>query len=447
MRTTVRHAIAAAALTVLAFGAIPAHAAPVGITLVGRGSIPGTALDKSGLTGNICQAGVPTNCVPKAIFGGFGSDMTYTGHDGVFLAAPDRGPFDGLTDVPYLNRFDFLHIDTEVGAPFPNVHTTLLDTTFLRNQSNDIYLGAAGAFDTDHPDRSLRLDPEGIRVGPHGTFFVSDEYGPYLREFDRQGHLKREIPVPAKFAIAKPSANPNDELTGNTSGRQANRGMEGLAITPDGGTLVGIMQNALIQDNGLSGLDRLGLNNRILTVDLKTGATHEYVYVLDAINRGQGVSEILAINDHEFLVIERDNRSNLQTPPQPPTRKWIYKITITDQTTDVSGIASLPAGALPATITPVEKSVFINLLDNDFGLVPTIPEKIEGLAWGPDLADGRHLLYVVSDNDLTPGLATQIFAFAIDPSVADVQAQDVGGPLFPPGQVKKLVAAAAAANR
>ena len=79
--------------------------------------------------------------------------------------------------------------------------------------------------------------------------------------------------------------------------------MEGLAISPDGRTLFGIMQNALIQDHGLSPgtTDRLGLNNRIVKIDLLTGETHEYVYVLDAINRGQGVSEILAINDHEFL--------------------------------------------------------------------------------------------------------------------------------------------------
>ena len=38
------------------------------------------------------------------------------------------------------------------------------------------------------------------------------------------------------------------EIANNTSGRVANKGMEGLAITPDGRTLVGIMQNALIQD-------------------------------------------------------------------------------------------------------------------------------------------------------------------------------------------------------
>jgi hypothetical protein len=214
-----------------------------------------------------------------------------------------------------------------------------------------------------------------------------------------------------------------------------------LAISPGGSTLFGIMQNALLQDHGLNpppSTDRLGLNNRILKVDLATGETHEYVYVLDAINRGQGVSEILAINDHEFLVVERDNRSNLQSPPQAPTRKTIYKIDL-NGATDVSAIASLPAGALPVGITPVTKSLFINLLDADFNLSSTIPEKIEGLSWGPDLPDGRHLLYVISDNDLNPSLATQIYAFAIEPALLNFQEQLLPDPLFPPGQVKKAL--------
>src|SRR6266511_805675 len=76
------------------------------------------------------------NCVPEAIFGGFGSDLPYTGHDNVFIAAADRGPFDGLTDVPYLDRFHFLHITTDVGAPFPNIHTVLLETQLLKNELN-----------------------------------------------------------------------------------------------------------------------------------------------------------------------------------------------------------------------------------------------------------------------------------------------------------------------
>ena len=84
------------------------------------------------------------------------------------------------------------------------------------------------------------------------------------------------------------------------------------------GYLVGIMQNALIQDNGLSYTDpqtlatsptRVGLNNRIFKYDLVTGQSWEYVYVLDSISQGKGVNEILAINDHEFLVLEEQPES------------------------------------------------------------------------------------------------------------------------------------------
>src|SRR5262245_8829273 len=219
-------------------------AAPPGITSIGKGLVDGTALDKSGLTGNICQAGVPSNCIPKAIFGGFGSDLTYTGHDDVFISAPDRGPFDGLTDVPYLDRVHFLHMTTDLNAPFPNIHAVLLDTRLLKNEFGQSFVGAAGAFVANNDLATLRLDPEGIRVGDNGNFYISDEYGPYIFEFDRQGHLVHRISVPSKFVIANLSVDANAELLGNAAGRQANRGMEGLAISPDGTTLFGIMQNA-----------------------------------------------------------------------------------------------------------------------------------------------------------------------------------------------------------
>src|SRR5262245_27185656 len=115
------HGIALAVITLFssAFGVTPP---PAGITLIGKGLVSGSALDKSGLKGNICQAGNLQNCVPKAILGGFGSAFTYTGHNYVYVAAPDRGPFDCLTDVPYLNRIDFFKITTDIDAPFPNIN-------------------------------------------------------------------------------------------------------------------------------------------------------------------------------------------------------------------------------------------------------------------------------------------------------------------------------------
>jgi len=213
------------------------------------------------------------------------------------------------------------------------------------------------------------------------------------------------------------------------------------------------MQNALIQDNGLNDQTppgRRGRTTRIFTYDLRTGESHEYVYVLDNINQGRGVNEILAINDHEFLVLERDNRTFVPTPPNDdadPRLKRIYKIDLNKAgLTDVSEVGSLPAtGDELGDIVPADKVLFLDLLDPDYKInaedtiKDVIAEKIESIAWGPDLPDGRHLLYVASDNDLFPGLPTQIYAFAIDGTAAGIkyEAQQLPGPLFPPGQVKK----------
>jgi hypothetical protein len=243
------------------FGSTLGIVPPEGITLIGKGLVSGAALDKSGLTGNICQAGNPANCVSKALFGGFGSALAYTGHNNVYIGAPDRGPFDGLTDVPYLDRIHFLKITTDLGAPFPNIRTVLLDSRLLRNERGQVLVGAAGSFDLNNERDTLRFDPEGIRLGLFGTFFISDEYGPDVFEFTLFGRLLRRLKVPSKFKISNPSENPNTELLSNASGRQANRGMEGLAISPNDRFLFGIMQSALIQDNGLNPgtTDRLGL--------------------------------------------------------------------------------------------------------------------------------------------------------------------------------------------
>jgi len=246
-----------------------------------------------------------------------------------------------------------------------------------------------------------------------------------------------------------------------TSGRQANRGMEGLAITPDGTMLVGIMQSALIQDNGLNAVvdlntvpGRRGLNDRILTVDLQTGETREYVYTMDAINQGRGVNEILAINSHEFLVLERDNRTKLANPPTSPNLKRIYKIDLSkngrQDVTDVSDVPSLPekgTDLAALNITAVPKVLVVDMLKDVYKVDAThtikdvIAEKPEALAWGPDLPDGRHVLYLLSDNDLNPNLATQIYAFAIDGAQAgiDYVPQQIPAPVFPPGQVQKAL--------
>ena len=71
--------------------------------------------------------------------------------------------------------------------------------------------------------------------------------------------------------------------------------MEGLAITPDGTTLAGIMQAPLLQDGSTQ--------VRIVTIDIASGATKQFGYHLTS---SSGVSEIVALNNPAFLVDKRD---------------------------------------------------------------------------------------------------------------------------------------------
>src|SRR4029078_10825508 len=117
-----------------------------------------------------------------------------------------------------------------------------------------------------------------------------------MYEFDRTtGKRIKSIKLPANLAITKLSAQKDVEIADNSIGRVTNKGMEGLAITPDGKMLVGIMQANLEQDKKGS--------LRIVTIDIGNGDSHEYVYEL---TDGSGVSDIVAVNNHQFLVDERD---------------------------------------------------------------------------------------------------------------------------------------------
>jgi hypothetical protein len=81
-----------------------------------------------------------------------------------------------------------------------------------------------------------------VRVANDGkSVFISDEYGPYVYQFDRaNGQHIRSFTLPANLAVAVQGPSIAAEAAPiNTTGRVANKGMEGLAITPDGTTLGG----------------------------------------------------------------------------------------------------------------------------------------------------------------------------------------------------------------
>jgi hypothetical protein len=117
------------------------------------------------------------------------------------------------------------------------------------------------------------------------------------------------------------------------------------------------------------------------------------------------------VNDHEFLVIERDGNAGLAA-----AFKKVFHIDLTGAT-DIRAVATLPSTGTPDGVVPVTKSLLLDLLDPAFGLAgASFPEKIEGLAFGPDLRDGRHVLVVTNDNDFISTQPNRFLVFAIDRS-------------------------------
>jgi hypothetical protein len=119
------------------------------------------------------------------------------------------------------------------------------------------------------------------------------------------------------------------------------------------------------------------------------------------------VSEVLAVDSDRYLVIERDSAVG-----SAAKIKHIYLADLRG-VTNVSDVDSLLSESA-SEVRSVRKSLFIDLLDPSYGLSgEQSPGKPEGLAWGPDLEDGRKLLIVAYDNDFREDADTIFVAFAV----------------------------------
>ena len=369
------------------------------IALIGRTSISATATDLSGETDK------QENGTPQNRLGGHGSAIAWLGTGNRYVMLPDRGPDDGATS--YRCRIQVVEIAVDPRSATP-VTTKLLETHHLTTATGENFLGRQTQFDKDHAERSLRLDPEGIRVTRNGTYLIAEEYGPTVREFDAKGKQLRVLTTPARYLIKNPGSTPEEELPpNNTSGRQNNRGWEGAALSDDGQKLYTIAQSPLIQDGALDEKNkRVGINVRIWEHDLKTGGSREFLYQLD--DKSLGCSDIEWVSPNRLLVIERDGKPGNETKA-----KLLYEIDLSGAT-DISSIERLPAKGTPEGVRPVAKKLFLDLMSPKYGLAgDKFPEKIEGIAFGPKLEDGSRVLIVTSDNDFRADQDTEIYAFSV----------------------------------
>lgn len=289
------------------------------------------------------------------------------------------------------------------------------------------------------PNSDRGLDSEGLVALPDGTFWVADEYGPFVIHFDAHGtEIERLSPY-------------DGSLPGELALRDPNRGMEGLTITPDGSTLVGVMQSALAAP-GIDGSAKGVPLTRIVTIDLDTRDSQVFLLPLaDPQESKVLVSEITALSNTEFLIDERD------TALAPEGNKKIYVADIS-AATDVGPNSTVPgarydaaAGGLLVDGQPIEAYVGVSTdpeaiekldaagiqvaaktLQLDLGglLADLNPagmffghDKVEGVV----TPDGGQTLIISNDSDYgLVGIDNDTPPFALTPKVLANGAQDAG---------------------
>jgi hypothetical protein len=369
---------------------------------------------------------------------GFGSSLApVPGKSGYFYGLTDRGP---NADAPDGNKSEMiLDFTPEIGEfKLVSGKAELLKKVTLKGPKSlggvkysgrppqdtsevidDVAAtNANGGTPTPVAKDPYGYDSEGLVALPDGTFWVSDEYGPYLTHFDPNGYELGRL-TPYKNSPDNAYHKIVGYLPAEFADRLKNKGMEGLTITPDGSTLVGVMQSALQQpDLGSTKAGNVS-PTRIVAINVHTYQSKQYLYLLDnPATTGNANSEITALSNTKFLIDERDGNF------EPFAQKTLYEVDI-NGATDVGGLTiggespeafvgtdgtnAALAALTSAGVHVAQKQPYLNVGTLVSQLDPSgaffSHDKVEGVA----AANAGKTLYLSNDDDF--GIDT----IAVDP--------------------------------
>lgn len=265
------------------------------------------------------------------------------------------------------------------------------------------------------PDTKV-ADPESVRIDPVSGNYVWVSEGdrtltgtpprvinPFIREVNTQGQHQREYQLPAMFT-----------MSAQDSGPRGNTVFEGLAFTPDGRSAAVIMEGPLFQD-GAPPNTSSGALSRLTVFDRASGqATAQYAYPVDKVQAApqpegsftvNGPTEILALSNTRFLVLERSFSVGVVG-----NQVRLYEI-------DIAKASNVLSATTLAGATAVSKRLVLDFetLKTQLGGIANL----EGLSFGPKLANGKRSLVVVADDNFPAADSAtdrnQILVFEVQP--------------------------------
>ncbi len=173
------------------------------------------------------------------------------------------------------------------------------------------------------------FDIESVQRGHDGSFWIGDEFGPFLLHADSRGRL---LSAPVPFPLGKAPQNPH--LGGDQANVRGSGGFEAMAQSKDGRHLYPIVEKALINDTDKS---RRIISEFDTRAGNYTGKTWGYQVDTDA----NLAADAQMIAPGRLLVLERDDFDG----PKAVTKR-VYEVRL----------------GKPGTSQPLQKSLVVDLL-------------------------------------------------------------------------------------
>jgi len=146
------------------------------------------------------------------------------------------------------------------------------------------------------------VDPESIQVDKKGHFWIGDEFGPFLIEADVNGKL-----VAPEYALEGVRSPDNPYINSSETNMGSSAGFEAMAINPSRDTLYPMLENSLKGD------DNKSLRLYQFDIAKKKYKPEYFFYKLD--ENATNASDMVAVNDHQFLVLERNTATKTYDHP------------------------------------------------------------------------------------------------------------------------------------
>jgi glycerophosphoryl diester phosphodiesterase len=271
---------------------------PIEPRLAGRAVLPvdtyapgppsGAALVPAGQTSTTINGVVfPTPSQPVEGFSG----LLPGRQPGELLAMPDNGFGGKANSRDFLIRAYYLTPDYRTARDGSG---TIAVGDFIQFADPDGLIGFPIVREGT-PERWLTggdIDPESVQRGRHGDLWVGDEFGPWILHFDADGRLL-EPPIALPDGLVSPN---NPHRTGPATVGNS-RGIEAMAITPNGNQLVVILEGAVPGDDPFS--------RRVYVYDIASGTfSRDADYRVEV--AGHFVSDVQWLDGARLAVLERD---------------------------------------------------------------------------------------------------------------------------------------------